>query len=566
MVRTTTILAALTWMAAMAGCSAAPPAEGPSPETDRAAEISAADLEARLYAYAHDSMLGREAGTLGNYRATQYLARQARALGLEPAGTGGTFFQVIPLKTRTVDEASRLTVAGAPLELWQDYAPLPSIGSFLPFGTSGSLDGVEVVYGGRLGDSAAQLDPEDVAGKLVLLAAPFVEGEPQWQFWMVGGLDRYDGAAGIAIASLDITPPDMVQGFLEGPQEVLVGKEAEPRPLGMLVGDTAAALLLGQPLEGAEVGARGATIGGTFMFRFAPPEYPARNVVAVLRGSDPVLQREFVAIGAHNDHVGLTETVADHDSVWAFKQVIQPGGAESPPREPTDEEWTQIQGIIDTLRAERPARLDSVYNGADDDGSGSIAVLEIAEAFALSPERPRRSILFVWHTAEEKGLYGAEYFTEHPTVSRDAIVAHFNLDMVGRGMEEDIEGGGPGYVQLIGSRRLSTELGDLVEEVNRDGALGFEFDYQYDTEGHPSQYYCRSDHYQYARWGIPIVFLTTGSHPGYHQLTDEAEYIDYDKLAQVSRLVRDVADRVANLDHRVVVDKPRPDPYGMCVQ
>ena len=219
---------------------------------------------------------------------------------------------------------------------------------------------------------------------------------------MVGGLDRYDGAAGIAIASLDITPPEMVEGYLKGPQEVLVGEEATPRPLGMLVRDTAAALLLGQSLEGAEVGARGATIRGTFAFHFAPPEFPARNVVAVLRGSDPVLQNEFVAIGAHNDHVGIAETAADHDSVWAFKQLIQPGGAESPQRHPSAEEWDQIRALLDSVRAERPARLDSVYNGADDDGSGSIAVLEIAEAFALSPERPRRSILFVWHTAEEK--------------------------------------------------------------------------------------------------------------------------------------------------------------------
>ncbi len=564
--RTTTILAALTWTAAVAGCSAAPSASGPSPQVDPTAEISAADLEARLHAYAHDSMLGREAGTLGNYRATQYLARAARRLGLEPAGTGGTFFQVIPLKTRTVDETTTIAAGSVSLELWTDYAPLPSIGAFLPFGTSGSLDKVEVVYGGRLGDAGARLDPEDFAGKLVLLGAPLVDGEPQWQFWMVGGLDRYAGAAGIAIASLDITPPDMVQAFLKGPQEVLGGGEAKPRPLGMLVSDTAAALLLGQPAKGAEIGARGATIKGTFAFQFAPPEYPARNVVAVLRGSDPVLQREFVAIGAHNDHVGIAQTAADHDSVWAFKQVIQPGGAESPQREPSDEEWEQIHALIDSVRAERPARVDSVYNGADDDGSGSIALLEIAEAFASGAERPKRSILFVWHTAEEKGLYGAEHFTEHPTVPRDRIVAHLNLDMVGRGMEGDIEGGGPGYLQLIGSRRLSTELGDLVEEVNREGDLGFAFDYQFDADGHPSQYYCRSDHYQYARWGIPVVFFTTGSHPGYHQLTDEAQYIDYDKMAQVARLVRDVADRVANLDHRVVVDQPRPDPYGMCVQ
>jgi hypothetical protein len=323
---------------------------------------------------------------------------------------------------------------------------------------------------------------------------------------------------------------------------------------------------MGRSLAEADVGTVGESVRGTFQFAMASPGYPARNVVALLRGSDPVLQHEYVAIGAHNDHVGVAEVAAPHDSVWAFKRVIQPGGAESPAREPTEDEWRRIHDLIDSLRAEGPARMDSVYNGADDDGSGSIALLEIAEALALSDEPPRRSVLFIWHTAEEKGLYGAEYFSERPTVPRDAIVAYLNLDMVGRGTADDIEGGGPGYIQLIGSRRLSTELGDLVESVNRAGNHGFTFDYQYDADGHPSQYYCRSDHYQYARWGIPVVFFTTGSHPDYHQLTDEAAYIDYEKMARVSRLVSAIAARVANLDHRVVVNRPRPDPYGMCVQ
>jgi hypothetical protein len=138
--------------------------------------------------------------------------------------------------------------------------------------------------------------------------------------------------------------------------------------------------------------------------------------------------------------------------------------------------------------------------------------------------------------------------------------------MVGRGTAADIENGGPGYMQLIGSRRLSTELGDLVETANREGGHGFTFDYQYDADGHPENYYCRSDQYEYARWGIPVVFFTTGDHPDYHQLTDEPQYIAYDKMARVGKLVMDIADRVANLDHRLFVDQPKPDPYGVCQQ
>jgi Zn-dependent M28 family amino/carboxypeptidase len=140
------------------------------------------------------------------------------------------------------------------------------------------------------------------------------------------------------------------------------------------------------------------------------------------------------------------------------------------------------------------------------------------------------------------------------------------MDMVGRGRADDVAGGGPGYLQLIGSRRLSTELGDLVETVAKGEHSPFHFDYQYDANGHPQQYYCRSDHYEYARYGIPIVFFSTGGHRDYHQVTDEPQYIDYEQLARVAKLVEDVAVRAANLDHRLRVDKAKPDPQGQCVQ
>jgi len=151
-------------------------------------------------------------------------------------------------------------------------------------------------------------------------------------------------------------------------------------------------------------------------------------------------------------------------------------------------------------------------------------------------------------------------------VPRDSIVTELNMDMIGRGGAADVKGGGAGYLQLIGSRRLSTELGDLVETVAKTEPTSFHFDYQFDANGHPQQYYCRSDHYEYARYGIPIVFFSTGGHRDYHQVTDEAEYIDYDQLARVATLVHDVAVRAANLDHRLVVDKKKPDPHGQCVQ
>ena len=159
--------------------------------------------------------------------------------------------------------------------------------------------------------------------------------------------------------------------------------------------------------------------------------------------------------------------------------------------------------------------------------------------------------------------------------TRDSIVAQLNMDMVGRGAASDVTGatkdgevmhGGPTYLQLVGSRRLSKELGDIVEQVNTQGRHGFTFDYAMDANGHPMNIYCRSDHYEYARYGIPITFFTTGGHSDYHQVTDEAQYIDYDHMARVTRLVEAVTVRVANLDHRVAVDQPKPDPRGVCRQ
>src|SRR6185436_13133980 len=216
------------------------------------------------------------------------------------------------------------------------------------------------------------------------------------------------------------------------------------------------------------------------------------------------------------------------------------------------EETARLATMIDSLHKAHGARVDSIYNGADDDGSGSVTVLELAEAFALAKSKPKRSILFVWHAGEEGGMLGSGLFTDNPPpgISRDSIVAQINLDMVGRGRAADATGeasngtllhGGKGYLQLVGSRRLSTELGDLVEKVNQDEKLGFVFDYNIDANGHPQNIYCRSDHWSYAKWGIPVVFMTTGGHADYHQVTDEPQYIDYEHMTEIAKFVESLA-------------------------
>jgi hypothetical protein len=385
---------------------------------------------------------------------------------------------------------------------------------------------------------------------------------------------HFPDAAAIAVVTLDVLPPGYVDQFYRTSQVAPKGAvESRTLPSYFYVSKSVAKAMLGVDAESAQPGAQGGKLSG--QIRFVAKEAPARNVAAIIPGSDPALRGQYVAIGAHNDHIGFNNEPADHDSVKAYQMVARPQGADNEETPVADVAWTRIRHIADSLRATHAARRDSIYNGADDDGSGTSTVLEIAEAFANARVKPKRSLLFVWHTGEELGLLGSSYFTDHPTVPRDSIVAQLNIDMVGRGGVNDFTGvtkagapihGGPGYVQLIGSRRLSTELGDLAESVNTATGNALTFDYSLDANGHPQNIYCRSDHYMYARYGIPIIFFTTGGHADYHQVTDEPQYIDYNRMEAVGKLVYGIAEKVGNLDHRVVVDKPKPNPRGNCQQ
>ncbi|MGH7521308.1 MAG: M28 family metallopeptidase [Gemmatimonadales bacterium] len=524
--------------------------------------ISSADLMTRLYLYADDSMMGRAAGTEYNMKATAYIESEVRRLKLVPAGDSGSYFQNVPLVRRELDPAAAITVEGTTLKQWDDFVPRD------PGRGTRSFDGAQAIYGGVWADST-MISPDLAAGKFVVLGARTGPDVPQAQQVNRGAiLARYRNAAGIAVVALETFPPQAIAFFR---QPAMTLKDAAPAaadtvsvPLYVYVAVPTARLLLGVPLDSARVGTLGKTVRGSVTFSETP--VPARNVIAILPGSDPKLRGAYVAIGAHNDHVGFDQAPVDHDSARAFYDVVRRLELASPNHQVSMEQMQQIRVNTDSLRRLRPARRDSIFNGADDDGSGTTSVLEIAEAFAGQRLKPKRSLMFVWHTAEELGLFGARYFTDHPTVERDSIVAQLNMDMVGRGRADDENNGGAGYLQLIGTRRLSTELGDLIETVNKSRRPPFTFDYQFDASGHPEQYYCRSDHYMYARYGIPIAFFSTGNHRDYHQVTDEPQYIDYDKLRNVSQFVYDVAARVANLDHRVVVDKPKPNPRGNCVQ
>jgi peptidase M28-like protein len=526
------------------------------------AAISASDLMTRLYIFADDSMMGRETGTRGHLKSTAYIARELKRLGLQPAGDNGTYFQNVPMIRRAFDTKSTITVDGKTLHGGKDFVATVATGAVPALGT------IDVVFGGRAGDPSGPMPAEETRGKL-LLQFPAERGAGRGFFGGRGG--RGGGAA--AVATIEDITPQALQ-LATHPREGQVTLKTPPAGsapgfVQLTVTPAAARTLLGSDPETATRGQAGKAATLHLMFREEPA--PARNVVAIIPGSDPRLENEYVALGAHNDHVGVLPNGSfDHDSLHVYRQAqFAINGLVRRGQQPSAEQQAQLEALhvdFDSLRRAHPVRRDSIRNGADDDGSGSVTLLEIAEAFARAPEKPKRSLLFVWHTGEEKGLLGSRWITDHLPVPADSIVAQLNMDMVGRGDAWDIPGGSERYLQLVGSRRLSTELGDIVEQVNKTEPMPFAFDYQYDANGDPENIYCRSDHYNYARLGIPVVFFTTGLHGDYHQVTDEPQYIDYEHMARVGQLVHDVAQTVANLDHRPLVDKPKPDPNGRCQQ
>jgi hypothetical protein len=524
-------------------------------------EISAEDLMTRLYVFADDSMMGREAGTLGSVKATEYLAAEAKRLGLKPAGDNGTYFQTLPVKNRRVDPLSTLIVGGTALTFGKDWG----VGGL----TVLNRENLDVVYGGVFGDSARRITPEQAAGKLVVMSVPLSQEAINGVVFSTEPLVPTTAAAVALLMPAQVHP--QVINYMHRPDVVV----DDGTPARLFINAGVANTLFPKSLADLTVGDAGAKVSVNAINVLTDSPFPVRNVVGIIPGSDPKLKETYVAVGAHSDHVGFSRKAAEHDSMIVFNRLVRPEGAEDEGKQPTAEQVAQINKELAELRLTVPARADSINNGADDDGSGSVAVLEIAEYLTSLKVKPKRSTLIVWHVGEEKGLWGSHYFTEHPTVPRDSIVAQLNMDMVGRGAASDETGktkagasiyGGPDYLQLVGSRRVSTELGDLVERVNADKKYNFKFDYSMDADGHPMNIYCRSDHYEYAKWGIPIVFATTGGHSAYHQLTDEPQYIDYPHMTRIAKLFADIAMEVGNAPKRPLVDKPKLNPRGVCQQ
>jgi len=521
--------------------------------------VSPDSLRHDLFAVADDSMGGRATGSRGDAEASAWVAAAFARFGLAAAGDSGTYYQVVPFVRISLDTTSGLDVNGTHLAAGRDV---------LPFGLqmSWTVQGAQTLYAGPLDDSTTWPGADQSAGKLLLFRRP-PGGDLRAAFHAMVALrrgPRFAHAAGFAFSGLDEVSADVLAQVTESRITTDTMLFSIVRA-SLLVTARAASALLGTPFSSATPGTVGPPVSGSVAFVRRRLAYPARNVIGILRGADPALQATYVALSAHHDHLGLALPPLDHDSVRAFNRVVRPMGADSPPRPATPEEAARIAALLDSLRATGPDHADSVFNGADDDGSGTVALVELARVLSEGP-RPRRSILFISHAAEELGLLGSRWYSDHPTVPRDSIVAEIDMDMVGRGGATDLPHGGPGYLEVVGSRRLSTEFGDLIEAVAAKEPQAFHFNYEYDAPGHPLQYYCRADHYSYARYGIPSVSLSTGEHLDYHQVTDEAQFVDYAQLARVTALVGDVALAVANLDHRPVVDGRRQDPRAPCSQ
>ncbi|CAN5477065.1 hypothetical protein BH20ACI3_BH20ACI3_01970 [soil metagenome] len=507
-----------------------------------AEQITAGQIRDYLTFIASDEMEGRDTPSRGLDLTAKFLAMNLARWGLTPAGDDGTFFQKIALKRDLVNkEQTRVRLNDQNLSFGKDYIALPA---------TGDVSGPLVFAGNGWFIKSKNMDAYkgiDAKGKIAVMFTS-LSGLPRG----VSSSDLSNGKSGEdwmdpvqyarkqgAIATVIV--PDFQflanwernrQRLSERPTTVVEKfQPAETSRLPRIVITPRIANLLFQGEKQNATALFEATFGGETPAPFElsltkkmsvtvsskSDAIATQNVVAVFEGSDPLLKDEYIALGAHYDHVGI---------------------------------GTPVNG-------------DAIFNGADDDGSGTIALFAIAEALAKAPTRPRRSVLFNWHAGEEKGLWGSRYFTEYPTIPLQKIVTQINIDMIGRSKKAGDTNprnnslSGPNEIYVIGSKMMSTELGELTEAVNRD-YLNLTYNYRYDDPKDPNRFFFRSDHYNYARKGIPIVFFFDGEHEDYHRPGDEPQKIDYQKMQKIVRTVYVMMWEIANRPTRPKVDKQLP--------
>ena len=506
-------------------------------ERTMADAITASQLSTYLHFVASDAMGGRDTPSQGLDVTAEFIRMNLEKWGFKPAGDNGSFFQKIALSRESVDpEKLRLEIGGKQYKLGDDF--------FRTAG-SGSATGPLVFGGDGWLVKAKNIDSfrgVDVRGKIVVIAGngfsqrsitPMPPGVTQEDLKGEKGVDWADPVTHAQAAGADavivIAPQQlqanwpMLRNFLGRgstyPEKLRSGGGSGPSIPVMLVSQVVGdAIFVGESGDRTSPAAFALEKSAAINAESKKEVLWTQNVVGLWEGSDPVLKNEMVAIGAHYDHVGTNPNAPGPDKIW---------------------------------------------NGADDDGSGTVAVLAIAEALASSKVRPKRSVVFVWHCGEEKGLWGSEYFNKFPTVDIKKVIAQLNIDMIGRSRKpgdtnpKNKELSGENEIYVIGADMMSSTLGSVTKGTN-DAFLKLAYDYKYDDPKDPNRFFFRSDHFNYAVNGIPIVFWFDGVHEDYHQPGDSPDKIDYQKMEKVTRTIFLTLWELTDLKERPAIDKTLP--------
>jgi len=497
--------------------------------------ITANQLSSYLHFVASDAMGGRDTPSQGLDVTAEFLKMNLERWGFKPAGDNGTFFQKIELTRDVLDaDKSRLEIGGQAYKLGDDFLRLAGSGSAnapLVFAKDGWMvksKGIDALSG------------VDVSGKIVVITTPGIgrsvsprpAGVTQEDLKGPAGDEWADpityanrkGAAGIVV----IAPPQANWAGMRNSQgrggvfpdklRAVPTGGVQAIPVMVVTKSVGEALFTGESANASSASAFVLNKSANLTLVTRKDSAWTQNVVARWEGSDPILKNEMVAVGAHYDHVGTNPNAPGADKIW---------------------------------------------NGADDDGSGTVAVLGIAEALAQSKVRPKRSVLFVWHCGEEKGLWGSDYFNKFPTVDIKNVVAQLNIDMIGRSRPADDTNPrnkdltGPNAIYVIGSEMMSSTLGAITKETNSE-FLNLTYDYKYDDPKDTNRFFFRSDHFHYAQNGIPIVFWFDGVHQDYHGPDDNPDKIDYAKMEKVTRTIFLTMWELTDLRERPKIDKQLP--------
>ena len=474
--------------------------------------ITAKSLSARLHFIAAPELEGRETTFRGQKIAARYIASEFQRLGLKPIGDSGSYFQRFNVEATKVSETSHITVTNksgrSSYSFRSDFLALS--------GRENEISG-PVLF---IGHMDTEVDSSLTKGRIVVALAgrredardtsviPIRRVQSVRQFpGSLATLVIADDTGAGSVAQLNARFGQMIErGVMQvvGPQAraprgssfpVLIA----PSLANAILSETGKSLAQLRAAAFEDAGFAPASLNQTSLsidLRNAKELKTTENVIGFLEGSDPQLKQEVVVFTAHYDHIGV-------------------------------------------------AANGNIYHGADDDGSGTVTVIELAQAFASNPVRPKRSLVFMTVVGEEKGLWGSDWYVKHPVIPLEKTIANINIDMIGRMDKKYEEMKNPDYVYVIGSDKISTQLDSVLKLSNKESE-NIVLDYTYNDDKDPNQFYRRSDHYNFAKNGVPIVFFFTGVHDDYHKVTDTVDKILFERMERIVRLIYHTGWKVAN--------------------